>query len=100
MAIPVGPVWLALKSGAPLLTVLCRRDRTGSAWFVAEVGPEIELLRGHELDLALEHGADQVAAFLARALHDHPGQWLFWDGFEPGGLLSPRPEEPLRRETP
>jgi hypothetical protein len=38
------------------------------------------------LDL-LEDGADHLAQWLDRVLRNHPGDWLFWDGFAPGALL-------------
>jgi lauroyl/myristoyl acyltransferase len=87
MALPVGPVWLAWRSGAPLLTVACRRNRGGPAPFAAEIGPEVPVARGEPVGEALERGADEVAAFLSRALMAWPDEWHFWDGFEPGGLI-------------
>ena len=90
-----GGVWPAApwitRSGAPLLTILCHRDpgaRSGvDAAFVAEIGEEIPLLRDAPLRTALDDGATRLAAYLDDALRRWPGDWHFWDGFRPGGLL-------------
>jgi lauroyl/myristoyl acyltransferase len=93
-SVPVGPVWMALRSGAPLLTIHCHKNpgaRPGQdPAFIAEIGPEIPLDRDAPLKPALEAGADEIAAFLDKVLRAWPGDWQFWDGFAPGGLL---PEE-------
>lgn len=87
MPLPVGPVWLAWKSGAPLLTVHTRRNEgPGPAW-VAEIGPEIALCRDRGREAALQSGVEALGRYLDRTLRAWPGDWLFWDGFHPGGLL-------------
>jgi lauroyl/myristoyl acyltransferase len=85
--LPVGPVWMAYMSGAPLLTVHCYRSRRPGAMFTAEIGPPLPIDREDGRAAALSSGTDHTAAFLDRVLRAHPGDWLFWDGFEPGGLL-------------
>ena len=85
--LPVGPIWMAHMSRAPLLTVHCTRNRGSGAMFIAEIGPELPLLREGRREDVLEQGADLIAAYLDQTLREHPGDWLFWDGFEPGGLL-------------
>lgn len=87
MPVPVGPVWLAARSGAALLTLVCHRNPERGPPYVAEIGPEVAIPRGARKAELLEAGADAVAAFVDRALRRWPGDWLFWDGFEPGGLL-------------
>ncbi len=77
MALPVGPVWLALQSGATLL---------GLCTFRAE-GVERSRIERLPRPANLEEGADLVAACLDRWLREHPGQWHLWDEFEPGRLL-------------
>jgi len=77
MALPVGPVWLALQSGAALLGLTTFRDG-------AVERSRIEAL---PRPADLEEGADLVAGCLDRWLREHPGQWHLWDEFEPGGLL-------------
>lgn len=99
MGLPVGPAWMAWKGGAPLLTVHCWRNRgpagprsdggDGRAAFVAEIGPPVDLPRSADRETVYQAGADAVAAFLSRVLAEHPGDWHFWDVFEPGGLLEP-----------
>lgn len=89
MPVPVSPAWLAYMSGAPLLTVHCYRSPHGPL-FTAVIGPPLPLRRDAGRDAALEDGAAHTAAFLDRVLRAHPGDWLFWDGFAPGGLLPPK----------
>jgi len=90
MPVPVGPVWMAYVSGAPLLTIHCFRSRDSDALFTARIGAAVPLSRDEGKAAALDDGADHIARYLDATLRAHPGDWLFWDGFEPGGLL---PEE-------
>jgi lauroyl/myristoyl acyltransferase len=86
--VPIGPIWMAWRSGAPLLSIRCVRNRSSDgALFRAIIEPEIVLDRNLPLKAALAHGADLTAAWLDSILRVHPGDWLFWDGFRPGGLL-------------
>ena len=71
MPLPIGGVKLARMSGAQILTLTCARRRESVPLFEAR----------------LEPFDGDVAAFLTRALTEHPGDWHFWDRFEPGGLL-------------
>ncbi len=87
MPLPVGPVWLAWKSGAPLLTVHTRRATTEGPPWVAEIGPELVFPRDQGRERALELGVAALARYLDDTLRAWPGDWLFWDGFHPGGLL-------------
>ena len=87
MAIPVGPVWLAYRSGAPLLTVHCYRNPEPGPLYVAEVGHELVLDRAQTMDAVLQEGADRLASWLDGVLRVHPGDWLFWDGYASGALL-------------
>lgn len=88
MRIPVGGVFLAHKSGAPLLTLVTHRiEEGGRVRWVSEIGPPIPLDRSLPTAQVLDQGADAIAAFLGRCLHTWPGDWHFWDEFEPGRFL-------------
>jgi lauroyl/myristoyl acyltransferase len=87
MNVPVGPVYLALRSGAPLLTLYTSRDRGGDALYVTRIGPPLALPRDLPVKQGLEAGADVVAARLETLLRAHPGEWHFWDEFRPGRFL-------------
>ncbi len=97
MGIPHGPVWMAWKSGAPLLTVRTWRNRgpdrprndggSGRAWFVAEIGPALDFDRSGRKADVFQSGTAAIAAYLSDSLAAHPGDWHFWDSFEPGKLL-------------
>ncbi len=89
--VPVGPVWLAYTSGAPLLTIATHRDPERSAPYIVEIGAEIDFPRDQGREAALVEGAERTARFLDGALRAWPGDWLFWDGFQPGGLLEGPP---------
>ncbi len=71
MAIPIGGVKLARMTGASVLTLTCFRRRGTTPLFEARLAP---------FD-------GDVAKFLTRTLTAHPGDWHFWDRFEPGALL-------------
>lgn len=85
-AMPVGPARLAHLAGAPLLGISCwpNPDPKGPLYQAQIEGP-FALPAGRAA--ALEAGVDAAAAFLEGCLRRSPGQWLFWDGFAPGGLL-------------
>jgi len=100
VGVPVGPIWMALQAKAPLLTVRCVRHRRpsgpsgerqdggeGQALFLAEIGPPVEFERGQGKAAAFESGADAIAAYLSQSLSAWPGDWHFWDYFEPGRLI-------------
>ncbi|MED5370017.1 MAG: hypothetical protein VX899_03300 [Myxococcota bacterium] len=84
MRLPVGGVWFALKSGAPLLTLVTHREAKG---WVSEIGAPLPLDRSLPTKAALDQGAEFIAEFLGRCLHQWPGDWHFWDEFEPGRFL-------------
>jgi len=86
MKIPVGPVWLALQSGAPLLSLVTVRDRAAPAPYRSAIQP-VDLPRDLRPREALARGADLAAAFLTDTLTRHPGDWHFWDQYEPGRFL-------------
>lgn len=77
MLLPVGPVWLALRSGATLMGLCTFHER----------GRERSVLEELEQPTDLEEGADLVASCMERWLRAHPGDWHLWDEFEPGRLL-------------
>jgi lauroyl/myristoyl acyltransferase len=88
MSVPVGAIWMALKSGAALHTVVTRYAPGEQCDHVAEIGPAWQLERDLDPGVALERGADKVAAELSRLVSAHPTDWVFWDSFEPGRLLA------------
>ena len=90
MPVPVASVWLALQSGSALHLLSTRFEPDGTCDHVAEIGPALTLERSGAVEAGLEAGADLVADLLTDLLRAHPGDWLFWDEFEPGGLLSER----------
>jgi lauroyl/myristoyl acyltransferase len=92
MRIAVGPAWLAWHAGVPLLPLVTHpSDGPGPAW-TTTIGEPLPLPREATAREALERGADLLAAFLEDSVRRWPGQWHFWDQFEPGRFLV---EEPL-----
>ncbi len=87
MSLPVGGLYMALRSGASLLPLVTYNDQETRAPFVSEIGAPIPLDRDLALRDALERGADRVAVLLEQHLRDHPGDWHFWDEFQPGRFL-------------
>jgi lauroyl/myristoyl acyltransferase len=86
MGVPVGGFYLAARSGAAVHPLHTVRDPQRSGRWLSVIGPEVVFPRD-DLDQALEFGADWTAGFLSRILRSHPGEWHFWDGFQPGGLV-------------
>ena len=89
MGVPVTPFWLAHRTGARLHTLYTARDPLDPRRHASFIGPEVAVARDRSLDEALESGADFTAAWLGLVLTRHPEAWLFWDQFQPGGLLIP-----------
>jgi len=87
MNVPVGAVYLAIKSGAPLMTLVTSRRRGRGAPYRTVISPPVDLPRDLPVKEALEAGADVVASTLEGFLRDHPGDWHFWDEFRPGRFL-------------
>jgi KDO2-lipid IV(A) lauroyltransferase len=79
MRIPVGGPWLAWQGRARLHPLHTVRD---GARHHAIIGPRIPV------DGDLDGAADATAGFLEAVLTAHPEEWLFWDAFQPGGLLA------------
>ena len=86
MGVPVGGFYLAARSGAAVHALHTIRDPQRAGRWLSVIGPEVIFPRD-DLDQALEFGADWTADFLSRVLRLHPGEWHFWDGFQPGGLI-------------
>ena len=93
MSVPVGSIFLALRSGAALLPLVTYWSEEGAALYRSEIGPEFDLNRDLPLDQALEQGADLMANCLERYLQDHPADWHFWEEFRPGRFLENSEEE-------
>lgn len=91
MRIAVGPAWLAWRAGVPLLPLVVHpSEGLGPAW-TATIGEPLPLPRDLPTGDVLERGADLLAAFLEEALRRWPGEWLFWDQFEPGRFIEDVP---------
>lgn len=87
MYIPVGAAWLALKSGAALVPLHTHFIGGAGAPYRTVIHPEISLERDWETHEALEDAAQKTALILERLLLCHPGDWHFWDEFQPGRFL-------------
>ncbi len=86
VGVPVGGFYLASRSGAALHPLHTVRDPQKPGRWLSVIGPEVVLPSG-KLDDVLEFGADWTARYLSEVLAKHPGEWHFWDGFQPGGLI-------------
>jgi len=84
MLLPVGAVYMAWRSSAPLLPLVTWYE---AGRVVTEIFPPVDLPRESKRDDVLEAGASIVAEWLERFLRDHPGDWHFWDEFQPGRFL-------------
>lgn len=97
VGVPVGPVGLALQAQAPLLTIRCVRRRgpraqredggRAPALFLAEIGPPLTFDREAKKPAAIASGTRALAAYLDQSLRTYPGDWHFWDQFEPGRFI-------------
>lgn len=85
MPLPLGPAWLAAQSNAVLVPMSCTRNPGDGSLYLATVGEPIDCSGTDRA--ALEATTHRLAEWLDQVLRDHPGDWLFWDGFRPGGLL-------------
>jgi len=86
-AVPVGAFYLAWRSGAALHPIHTTRDPDRAGRYVAAIGEVVDVDRSAPMGAALEAGADFTADWLSLLLGRHPGDWHFWDGFAPGGLI-------------
>ena len=88
MGVPVGGFYMALRAKVALHPLHTVRDPEQRGRYLSVIGPPAPLRTDLPLEQALEAGADWTAAYLERVLSAHPGEWHFWDGFAPGGILS------------
>ncbi|MEC7240495.1 MAG: hypothetical protein VXW32_04600 [Myxococcota bacterium] len=87
MRLPVGSAWLALASGAALVPLHTHYSGGSGAPFRSVIGAEIPLDRSAPRKEALQSAAEALSLFMERVLTQHPGDWHFWDEFEPGRFL-------------
>lgn len=74
----LAPAWLAIRTGAPLFAVDCRRGDRGEPEYVITVQPRVEPLPGEDAPALTQ----RLAALLESAVRAHPEQWY---PFRPGG---------------
>jgi len=87
---PVGPIEVALRTGAPVLP--CFTIRTGSN-IEAFVEERLDLQRTGDLEADARAGALLFLGRLERRLREHPDQWVVlesvWDGGKAGSEPAP-----------
>ena len=88
---PVGPIEVALRTGAPVLP--CFTIRTGGGNIEAFVEERLELQRTGDMDADARAGALLFLGRLERRLREHPDQWVvlesIWDGAKAGSEPAP-----------
>lgn len=87
MGVPVGGFYMAWRTRSRLHSLHTVRDPEKRGRYLSVVGPAAPVRFDQPLEDALEAGADWTAAYLTRVLTARPGEWHFWDGFIPGGLI-------------
>lgn len=87
MTVPVGAYYLGIKARCPVLPLVTFHNVGPGAPYMSRIGPPLALPREAPLDDALERCADLAAELLERELVAHPGDWHFWDEFQPGRFV-------------
>lgn len=79
--LPVGPVVLAMKTGAPLVPAFTIMGEDGRYHPVAE--PPIELVKTGDFESDLRQNVEKTAKVIERHVREHPEQWFnfyyFWE---------------------
>lgn len=83
---PVGALYLALRSGAPLLPIITLPEGDGMAW-KTRISPALDLQWSGGLRDTLHLHAQTLAQILESYIKDWPAHWQLWPEFEPGRLL-------------
>lgn len=86
---PVGAVYLALRSGAPLLPIVTLPEGDGMAW-KTHIAPALSLEWTGDLRQTLTHHAQTLVKVLEGYIRTWPAHWQLWPEFEPGRLLTLR----------
>ncbi len=86
---PSGPAALALKTGAPILPVWCRRQTDNL--YVAEVEAPIEVSRTGDTQRDIQVTTERIVQFFERIIRREPDQWLV---FLPVWRLEQAPQTP------
>ena len=80
--LPVSPYALASKSSAPVINVFCVREKLGKYRMFASEPLYLQNLRGDELSVEMQRGAEFYAKNLNSVLEKYPLQWYnfypFW----------------------
>lgn len=76
-SMPVGPVMLSIRSGAPLITAFAYRVEGGR--FLACIDPPLEIERTGNLREDLCRNTQRVAAVLEAAIRRSPEQWAVFE---------------------
>lgn len=83
LMVPAGPATLALRSGAPVVPILCRRQQDNR--YLLEVQPAIEFQPSGDADVDVKDLAQAIMDRFEPALQRHPEQWYL---FSPMWLAS------------
>jgi lauroyl/myristoyl acyltransferase len=86
---PSGPAALALKTGAPILPVWCRRQPDNL--YIAEVEEPIEVSRTGDTQRDIQVTTERIVQFFERIIRREPDQWLV---FLPVWRLEQVPQTP------
>ena len=86
---PSGPAALALKTGAPILPVWCRRQTDNL--YIAEVEAPIEVSRTGDTQRDIQVTTERIVQFFERIIRREPDQWLV---FLPVWRLEQAPQTP------
>jgi KDO2-lipid IV(A) lauroyltransferase len=71
---PAGPAAIALKTGAPILPVWCRRQTDNL--YIAEIEEPIEVSRTGNTQRDIQVTTERIVQFFERIIRREPDQWL------------------------
>ncbi|TMD66323.1 MAG: lysophospholipid acyltransferase family protein [Chloroflexi bacterium] len=71
---PAGPAAIALKTGAPILPVWCRRQPDNL--YIAEIEAPIEVSRTGDTQRDIQVTTERIVQFFERIIRQEPDQWL------------------------
>jgi KDO2-lipid IV(A) lauroyltransferase len=78
---PIGPAYLALKTGAPVLPVAIHRLKDDS--HLIEVGEEVSISRSGDFETDLFENTQRFSKAIERFIVNHPEEWVWfhkrWD---------------------